>query len=240
MRGVRDGAPHHGLLRAGQAVAGGPTEGEPAEQGRDAATPRNPTYDRIAPLYDLIDAPYEYGWRRRLRRTMFTGLSGRILDAGAGTGANIPFYPGGAEMHGCDASPAMLARAAARARRAGRAVAYRPADLRALPYPDGHFDAVVSTFVFTVLDDAVQLPALREIGRVCRSGGEIRLLDYRMSQRPLLGAAMRVAAAWSGILFDCWYRPTTDRHIAAAGLEIVEERFLLADAVKRQVLRPRR
>jgi ubiquinone/menaquinone biosynthesis C-methylase UbiE len=202
--------------------------------------PQNPTYDRIAPLYDLIDAPYEYGWRRRLRRTMFTGLAGRILDAGAGTGANLPFYPAGAEMHGCDASPAMLARAAARARSAGRAVAYRPADLTALPYPDGHFDAVVSTFVFTVLDDAIQLPALREIGRVCRTGGEIRLLDYRMSQRPLLGAAMRVAATWSGLLFDCWYRPTTDRWIEAAGLELVEERFLLADAVKRQVLRPRR
>jgi len=41
-------------------------------------------------------------------------------------------------------------------------------------------------------------------------------------------------------VFDCWYRPTTDRWIEAAGLELVEERFLLADAVKRQVLRPRR
>jgi ubiquinone/menaquinone biosynthesis C-methylase UbiE len=202
--------------------------------------PCNPTYDRIAPFYDLIDAPFEYGWRRRLRRTMFTGLSGRILDAGTGTGANLEFYPAGAEMHGCDASPAMLARAAARARRAGCQVAFRPADLRALPYPDGYFNAVVSTFVFCVLDDALQLPALREIGRVCRTGGEIRLLDYRMSRRPLLGAAMRLAATWSGILFDCWYRPTTDRYLAEAGLEVVEDRFILADAVKRQVLRPRR
>src|SRR5262249_59794997 len=83
------------------------------------------TYDRVAFFYDLLDAPYEYGWRRPLRRMVFAGLSGRILDAGAGTGANLPFYPAGAEMHAIDVSRKMLERAAARARRAGR-----PAGLR--------------------------------------------------------------------------------------------------------------
>jgi ubiquinone/menaquinone biosynthesis C-methylase UbiE len=50
-------------------------------------------YQRIAPFYDLLDFPFEHGRYRHIRPLLFTGLSGRILDAGVGTGCNIPFYP---------------------------------------------------------------------------------------------------------------------------------------------------
>ena len=50
-------------------------------------------YQRIAPLYDLIDFPFEYTRYRRIRPMLFQGLSGRVLDAGVGTGRNFPFYP---------------------------------------------------------------------------------------------------------------------------------------------------
>ena len=49
-------------------------------------------YQRIAPVYDLLDLPFEYGRYRRIRRLLFQGLSGRLLDAGVGTGRNFPFY----------------------------------------------------------------------------------------------------------------------------------------------------
>jgi ubiquinone/menaquinone biosynthesis C-methylase UbiE len=68
-------------------------------------------YQRIAPFYDLLELPFEYGRYRRLRRLVFDGLSGRILDAGVGTGRNVEFYPRGAEVVGIDISPAMLAQA---------------------------------------------------------------------------------------------------------------------------------
>ena len=51
-------------------------------------------------------------------------------------------------------------------------------DLTRLSYPDQAFDAVAATFVFGCIPDEAQLPALREVARVCRPGGEIRLLDY--------------------------------------------------------------
>jgi hypothetical protein len=50
-------------------------------------------YQRIAPLYDLLDLPFEFWRYRRIRPLLFEGLSGRILDAGVGTGRNFPFYP---------------------------------------------------------------------------------------------------------------------------------------------------
>ena len=68
-------------------------------------------YERIARVYDLLDLPFEYGRYRRIRPLTFRDLSGRILDAGVGTGRNFPSYPPGSDVVGIDLSPAMLARA---------------------------------------------------------------------------------------------------------------------------------
>ena len=79
-------------------------------------------YQRIAPLYDLLDLPFEYRRYRRIRPLLFEGLSGQILDAGVGTGRNAPFYPPGTSVVGIDFSPAMLARAARRCKQSGARV----------------------------------------------------------------------------------------------------------------------
>ena len=68
-------------------------------------------YQRIAWAYDLLDLPFEYGRYRKIRPQLFRGLSGRILDAGVGTGRNFPFYPVHSAVVGIDLSPAMLAHA---------------------------------------------------------------------------------------------------------------------------------
>ena len=54
---------------------------------------RKPTcarYRRIAPFYDALDLPFEILRYRPLRRMLFSGLSGTILEAGVGTGRNMP------------------------------------------------------------------------------------------------------------------------------------------------------
>jgi SAM-dependent methyltransferase len=68
-------------------------------------------YQRIAPADDLLDLPFERARYRRLRPLLFQGLSGRVLDAGVGTGRNFPYYPPDASVVGIDLSPRMLARA---------------------------------------------------------------------------------------------------------------------------------
>jgi SAM-dependent methyltransferase len=68
-------------------------------------------YQRIAPLYDLLDLPFERWLYRALRPLLFRGLQGRLLDAGIGTGRNCEFYPAEAIVSGIDTSPAMLERA---------------------------------------------------------------------------------------------------------------------------------
>src|SRR5215475_11158553 len=51
-------------------------------------------------------------------------------------------------------------------------------DVTALAFQAGSFDAAVATFLFCVLPESLQVPALRELGRVVRPGGLIRLLEY--------------------------------------------------------------
>jgi SAM-dependent methyltransferase len=71
-------------------------------------------YQRVAPFYDLLDLPFERSRYRALRPLLFRGLSGRLLDAGVGTGRNFPFYPKRISVVvGIDLSPRMLVRAEA-------------------------------------------------------------------------------------------------------------------------------
>ncbi|MGH7000213.1 MAG: class I SAM-dependent methyltransferase, partial [Stellaceae bacterium] len=152
-------------------------------------------YQRIAPLYDMLDLPFEYGRYRALRPTLFAGLVGRILDAGVGTGRNMPFYPAGAEIIGIDLSPAMLARAARRRSLAAAAsVDLCAMDVTRLEFPDRTFDAAVATFLFCVLPDELQPSALREIARVVKPDQPIRLLEY---VRPRGAPRSLIAALWA-------------------------------------------
>ena len=189
-------------------------------------------YQRIAPFYDLLELPFEYGRYRRLRRLVFDGLSGRILDAGVGTGRNVEFYPQGAEVVGIDISPAMLARAARRLKKSSAAIELREMDVSRLDFPAGSFDVAVATFLFCVLADELQLPALRELGRVIRTDGSIRLLDYVRPQRPLRRAIAGLWEPWIAWAYGASFDRSTEELIPEAGLELVEAKFVVNDLVK--------
>src|SRR5262245_8715677 len=135
-------------------------------------------YQRIAPFYDVLDLPFEYGRYRKIRPQLFAGLSGLILDAGVGTGRNFPFYPPGDRFLGIGLSPAMLARAARRRPSVVAEIELRQMDVTRIELPDCHFDGAVATFLFCVLPDELQVPGLRELKRVTKPGGVIRLLEY--------------------------------------------------------------
>ena len=192
-------------------------------------------YQRIAPYYDLLDFFGEALNQRRVRPQLLTGLSGRILDAGVGTGRNLPYYPADADIVGLDFSSAMLRRAQRR-----RAEASQPhlvcANVCQAPFPDGSFDAALATFLFCVLDDADQLPALREIARICRRGGEMRILDYVLPEHPRRRATARLMAPLVKFLFNASVERNTEQYVAAAGLRVVERRLVASDYCRLLVL----
>ena len=205
---------------------------------RPPSAPRPKPYGAIARFYDLLDLPFEKARYRPIRKRLFEGLGGAILDAGVGTGRNIAFYPGGAEIVGIDRSPAMLARARRRAAEIGRAVDLQVMDATATAFPEARFDAVVASFLFCVLEEAEQLPALHELRRIVKPGGEIRLVEYVYSKRPGKRLVMRLWAPWVRLLYGAAFDRGTERYIEAAGFRLAEERFVFEDIIKLLVLKP--
>lgn len=195
-------------------------------------------YQRIARFYDLLDFPFEYRRYRKIRPFLFEGLSGRLLDAGVGTGRNFPFYPPGAEVIGIDLSPAMLVRAAGRLATARAKVELRQMDVTQLAFPDRHFDGAIATFLFCVLPDELQVPALKEIGRVVKPGGVIRLLEYTRPQGGLRKAITKLWEPWVHWAYGAGFDRNTQEHVPEAGLELVDARFVVGDLIKLITARP--
>jgi ubiquinone/menaquinone biosynthesis C-methylase UbiE len=194
-------------------------------------------YERIAPLYDLLDLPFERNRYRALRPLLFRDLGGRLLDAGIGTGRNCPYYPPGADVSGIDTSPAMLARARHRCLTLAESGQLFQMDVTALQFPTGSFDAAVASFLFCVLPDDQQVVALRELGRVVKPGGLIRLLEYVRPESRLRRAVSRVWQPWIAWAYGASFDRQTEQHAVVAGLEIAESRYVVDDLLKLLTLR---
>jgi len=189
-------------------------------------------YQRIAWAYDLLDLPFKYGRYRKIRPQMFHGLSGRILDAGVGTGRNFPFYPPGSEVVGIDLSPAMLARAERRRAKAAAKVELRQMDVTRLDFPDRTFYAAVATFLFCTLPEELQAPAMRELGRVVKPGGIIRCLEYTRRSGGLRRFITRLWEPWVHWAYGAGFDRHTEMHAPEAGLHLFESRFVHDELIK--------
>ncbi|KIX13117.1 class I SAM-dependent methyltransferase [Dethiosulfatarculus sandiegensis] len=134
-------------------------------------------YNSIARLFDFFEAPLEKrkfaAWRQMLHREV---VGPKVLEAGVGTGKNLPYYHRGLSYTGIDLSPAMLARARERANRGKNPVRLAEMDIQNLALPDNYFDTVFATFVFCSVPDPVA--GLKELKRVCKPGGQLLLLEH--------------------------------------------------------------
>jgi len=180
----------------------------------------------------LLDLPFERRRYRALRPLLFDGLAGQLLDAGIGTGRNCEFYPPAATVSGIDTSPAMLARAHDRCPTLAAGGRLYQMDVTALEFPTGSFDGAVATFLFCVLPDDQQVPALRELGRVVKPGGLIRLLEYVRPRGTFRRILSRIWQPWIAWAYGASFDRHTERHIPEAGLELVESRYVVDDLVK--------
>lgn len=195
-------------------------------------------YDRIAPLYDLLDGIYEHSWKRRLRAVLFRHATGNILDVGVGTGCNIPFYPKDSKVYGIDMSERMLDRARNRANDLSCSVTLKSMNLFALDFPDATFDTVTVTFVLLCLPDELQEPALKELKRVTKPGGQILVLDYQMSSKPGVRLWMRCLSPWLKWAFAARFDTATERYVESAGLHVVRKQTFMGDGVTMLILSP--
>jgi len=136
-----------------------------------------------APAYDRLARGSEEAGVRELRQSLIADASGRVLEIGAGTGANLPHYNGRIESLVLTEPEAPMLR---RLQRAARDQVPNAQVLRApaedIPFEDDSFDTVVSTLVLCGVDD--QPRALREARRVLRPGGRLLFLEHVRADDP--------------------------------------------------------
>jgi demethylmenaquinone methyltransferase/2-methoxy-6-polyprenyl-1,4-benzoquinol methylase len=145
------------------------------EVGRLEADEVRGMFDRIAPVYDVMNRVMTVGldgrWRKlAVREVVWPG--DRVLDACCGTGdLAIEAERRGAKVVGLDFSSRMLERA----RPKSGTIQWVQGDALALPFGDGEFDAATVGFGVRNLEDLAG--GLHELGRVLRPGGKLAVLE---------------------------------------------------------------
>jgi demethylmenaquinone methyltransferase/2-methoxy-6-polyprenyl-1,4-benzoquinol methylase len=126
----------------------------------------------------------------------------------------------------------MLARAKRRCPTLSTAGHLSQMDVTKLDLPASSFDAAVATFLFCVLPDDLQVPALRELGRVVKPGGTIRLLEYVRPRGTIRRMISRIWQPWIAWAYGASFDRDTENHIPEAGLELIESRYVVDELIK--------
>ena len=203
-------------------------------------------FDRIAPVYDpmnrLMTAGLDRRWRTATARAAVRP-GDRVLDACCGTGdLALASVAAGGRVTGVDFSERMLERA----RRKSDTVEWVRADMLALPFENGSFDAATVGFGVRNLDDLER--GLAELRRVLKRGGRIGILEitrprgllapfYRVwfdGVVPVLGKLLPGGSAYTYLRASVLRFPTADELaelMRAAGFGSVSYRLLAAGII---------
>ena len=156
----------------------------------DAASDRPMSVSDIKESYaEYADQMHRFEWIDRVilgryRRSRFGDVEGRVLDVACGTGTNFRYLPDTVELVGIDVSPEMLANAAEQLTELSTDGSLREMDAQELEFADDSFDAVISALSTCTFPDPIA--ALREMDRVCKPEGTIRLVEHgRSDVRPI-------------------------------------------------------
>jgi ubiquinone/menaquinone biosynthesis C-methylase UbiE len=158
----------------------------------------NPVYDRLARVYDAVDW-FTGNTTHRLRRRALRHLppaGSRVLEVGFGSGRLHLELAGRYNLAGLDMAYGMVRLAQRRLAARGLESRLCAGGVYALPWPDAHFDAVLSTFAFSAFPDAGR--ALDEMVRVTRPGGKVVIVDAGEASDGNLVAHL-LARAWAAL-----------------------------------------
>ncbi|MFJ8659455.1 class I SAM-dependent methyltransferase [Streptomyces sp. NPDC093795] len=125
-----------------------------------------------------------------LRAELLAGLSGRVLEIGAGNGLNFAHYPAEvSEVVALEPEARLRRLAQESARRAAVPVTLLPDTAEALPLEDASFDAAVASLVLCTVRSVPQV--LAELHRVLRPGGELRFFEHGLAETAGLARVQR-------------------------------------------------
>lgn len=184
----------------------------------------------MAAVYDRMMQKTEEACLAAWRTELVGRATGEVLEVGAGTGANVPYYTDVERVLLAEPDAHMRERLEQSARRArGRRFEVAAHSAERLPYDDAAFDTVVSTLVMCSVADLAS--SLGEVQRVLKPGGRFVFIEHvaaapGSSRRRWQG---RIEPFWLLMAGNCHLTRMTEAAIAAAGLSI--------DTIERESLR---
>ena len=167
----------------------------PEKRGLDLNSVRT-SYRAWAPVYDkTFGAVTSRGRRQAIKH--INHHNGRVLEVGVGTGLSLKHYDPHLEVTGIDVSTHMLAKARKKVRKKAlnHVTGIHEMDARAMEFPDNHFDVVVAMYLISVVPDPEKVIA--EMARVCKSGGEVVIVNHFAHEKGALSVAEKVIAPFA-------------------------------------------
>lgn len=154
------------------------------------------------------------------REGLLAGLSGTVLEVGAGSGMNFQRYPAGTRLVAVEPEPYLCRYMLRRAEEAAADIRVVEGVAERLPFGPATFDTAVVTLTLCTVPDPAG--ALRELYRVVRPGGRLRFMEHVRAATPVLGGVQRVldATVWPRLFGSCHSGRDTAGAIAAVGFRI--------------------
>lgn len=170
-------------------------------------------------LYDRGLKATEEAGLREMRRQLLAGARGRVVELGAGTGANLGLYPDSvAELVLTEPDPHMTRRLREKLAGSGREATIVEAPAERLPLEEASFDTAVATLVLCTVPDPAA--ALAELRRVLKPGGQLLFIEHvRAKDASLARWQDRLERPWRFLADGCHCNRDTLATIAAAGFE---------------------
>lgn len=189
-------------------------------------------YKRIfGAVYDRFMNSTEKTHLRSRRARLLSGLSGKVLEVGVGTGVNFEHYSEDIELIGIEPSPYMIPRAKKK-----RDVLLFPNKITLLNigcgyeemeklFEPGSLDAVVCTLVLCTVPDPSK--ALKNFMKWLKPGGKLVILEHIRSHNPSRGKIQDILnPVWEKVADGCQLNRPTDQLLSGSGFQLVmEERF---------------
>jgi ubiquinone/menaquinone biosynthesis C-methylase UbiE len=174
-------------------------------------------YNKFAKGYDKALAPFEKRFLNRWREETLSFLprSARILEIGAGTGANFKFYPPAECAVASEISIKMLEIAHQKTAE----IKLVQADAETLPFAANTFDAAFATLVFCSIPNPQN--AFAELRRIVKPGGVIVLLEH-VRPAGALGYVFDLLNVFTVRLIEDHFNRRTAKLAADSGLKVLE------------------
>jgi ubiquinone/menaquinone biosynthesis C-methylase UbiE len=181
------------------------------------------TWGRLfAAVYDRGLKSTEEAGLRQMRHELLAEAKGRVVEIGAGTGANLSLYPDAVtELVAVEPDPHMAKRLREKLHGSAKTATVVEAPAERMPFDDASFDTAVATLVLCTVPDPAA--AIAEVTRVLKPGGRLLFVEHvRSEDQGLARWQDRLEKPWRFLGDGCHCNRDTIATISASSLTVAD------------------